>query len=68
MSPDDPAKLADALETLAGDRERVKDLSRRSRNLSIAKYTWRRAISDTFAEIDKIVAERRRPAPLKAAL
>jgi glycosyltransferase involved in cell wall biosynthesis len=68
MSPDDPARLADALEALAGDRDRVKDLARRSRNLSVAKYTWRRAVTDTFAEIDKIAAQRRKPAALKAAM
>ena len=67
MSADDAAKLADALEGLAGNRERVKELSRRSRELAVKKYTWRRAVTDTFGEIEKIAAERRKPA-LKAAL
>jgi glycosyltransferase involved in cell wall biosynthesis len=68
MSPDDSKKLADTLESLAADRARVKDLSRRSRELSIAKYTWRRAVTDTFNEIGKIAADRRKPATLKAAM
>jgi glycosyltransferase involved in cell wall biosynthesis len=59
MSPDDPVKLADALEGLAANRERVKELSRRSRELIVSKYTWRRAVTDTFAEVEKIAAERR---------
>ena len=68
MSADDSNKLADTLEALAADRQRVKELSRRSRELSIAKYTWRRATTDTFNEIEKIAAERRKPASLKAAV
>jgi glycosyltransferase involved in cell wall biosynthesis len=67
MSPDDSAKLADALEGLAANRQRVKELSRRSRDLAVRKYTWRRAVNDTFAEIEKVRSERRQPA-LKAAL
>jgi glycosyltransferase involved in cell wall biosynthesis len=61
ISPDDPAKLADALEGLAVDRERVRELSRRSRDLSVSQYTWRRAVTNTFAEIEKIAAKRRGP-------
>jgi glycosyltransferase involved in cell wall biosynthesis len=68
MSPDDPKALADALELLAGDRGKVKEISKRARELSIAKYTWRRAVADTFAEIGKIHAERRKPSGMKAAL
>jgi len=62
ISPDDAAKLADVLEGLAANRERVTELSRRSRELSVSKYTWRRAVTDTFAEVEKIAAERRKPA------
>src|SRR5205823_11629092 len=58
MSPDDSAKLADALEGLAANRQRVKELSRRSRELAVKKYTWRRAVTDTFAEIEKIAGQR----------
>ncbi|MEA2708868.1 MAG: hypothetical protein QOF78_1469 [Phycisphaerales bacterium] len=68
MSPDDPKALADALEKLAADREKVKEISKRARELSVAKYTWRRAVTDTFAEIEKIHAEGKKPAGLKAAL
>jgi glycosyltransferase involved in cell wall biosynthesis len=66
VPPDDPAMLAGVLEALAANRERVRELSRRSRELSVSKYTWRRAVTDTFAEIEKIAAERRKPA-MKAA-
>ena len=68
MSPDDATALADTLEKLAGDRARVSEISRRARELCVAKYTWRRAVTDTFAEIQKIADERKQPAGLKAAL
>ena len=68
MSPDDPKALADTLESLAGNRAKVKDISARARELSIRKYTWRRAVVDTFAEIERIHASRRRPSGVKAAL
>jgi glycosyltransferase involved in cell wall biosynthesis len=68
MSPDDPVALADALEQLAGDHDRVKAIGRRARELAIAKYTWRRAVSDTFAEIEKIRDARQQRPGLKAAL
>ena len=69
MSPDDPTGLADALEALAADRPRVEAISKRARELSTAKYTWRRAVVDTFAEIERIAAQRTKPkAGVKAAL
>jgi glycosyltransferase involved in cell wall biosynthesis len=68
VSPDDPQALADALEALAADPPKVQAIARRARELSVAKYTWRRAVLDTFAEIQKIHAERTKPAGLKAAL
>jgi glycosyltransferase involved in cell wall biosynthesis len=68
MSPDNPAALVDALESLAGNRDRVKELSQRSRDLSVQKYTWRRAVTDTFADIEKIAMDRRGRSGLKAAL
>ena len=68
MSPDDPKALADTLESLAADRARVREISARARELSIRKYTWRRAVVDTFAEIERIHVKRRRPSGLKAAL
>jgi glycosyltransferase involved in cell wall biosynthesis len=55
MPPDDPVKLADALESLAKDRQRVKTQGRKSRELAIGKYTWRRAVTDTFAEVQKLM-------------
>lgn len=68
MSPDDPAALADAIEQLAADRPKVREVARRARELCVAKYTWRRAVVDTFAEIEKIHAERTKPPAVKAAL
>jgi glycosyltransferase involved in cell wall biosynthesis len=68
MSPDDPKGLADALESLASDRAKVTEIARRARELAIAKYTWRRAVVDTFAEIERIRAELRKPSGMKAAL
>jgi glycosyltransferase involved in cell wall biosynthesis len=68
VAPDDPTALADALEQLAGDPAKVEAIGRRARELSIAKYTWRRAVADTFAEIEKLQAARRRPAGGRAAL
>ncbi|MEO6436361.1 MAG: glycosyltransferase [Tepidisphaeraceae bacterium] len=68
MSPDDACGLAGALENLASDPEREKQIGRAARGLSMKKYTWRRAVTDTFAEIEKIVAERKGRPALKAAL
>ncbi len=68
VAPDDPTALADALEQLAGDPAKVEATGRRARELSIAKYTWRRAVVDTFAEIEELQAARRRPAGGRAAL
>jgi glycosyltransferase involved in cell wall biosynthesis len=55
ISPDDPAALAELLEELAGDRDRVERIGRAARDLAVRKYTWRRAVADTFAEIERVV-------------
>jgi glycosyltransferase involved in cell wall biosynthesis len=68
MNPDDPKALADTLEKLAGDRKRVAEIGKRARELSVAKYTWRRAVTDTFAEIERLLAARKNPPAVKAAL
>jgi len=68
VAPDDPAALANALEQLADDRGKVEEIGRRARELSVAKYTWRRAVVDTFAEIEKLLDQRKKPAGLKPAL
>jgi len=65
MSPDDPNALADALEMLASDRAKTKQIGKAARDLSVSKYTWRRAVTDTFAEIEKL---QRRTSGVKAAL
>jgi len=54
MPPDDPAKLADTLEALAINPQRAKEQGRKSRELAIAKYTWKRAVADTFTELAKL--------------
>jgi glycosyltransferase involved in cell wall biosynthesis len=68
VAPDDPKALADALEQLASVPAKVEAIGRRARELSIAKYTWRRAVADTFAEIEKLQAARGRAAGGRAAL
>lgn len=65
MSPDDPKGLADALESLASDRARTKQIGSRARDVSVSKYTWRRAVTDSFAEIETL---QRRGSGAKAAL
>ena len=67
MSPDDACGLADALESLAADRDRTKQIGRRARELSVSKYTWRSAVSGAFAEIEKLLRQRR-GGGVKAAL
>jgi glycosyltransferase involved in cell wall biosynthesis len=54
VSPDDSKGLADKLEALARDRARVKLQGEASRKLLIDKFTWRRAVTETFAEIEKL--------------
>ena len=68
ISPDDAGGLADVLERLASDRARTERIGQAARELSVRKYTWRRAVTDTFAEIEKILAERNGRPGLKAAL
>jgi glycosyltransferase involved in cell wall biosynthesis len=68
VAADDPQGLADTLEKLARDRQRVRELGQRSRELSVSRYTWRHAVSETFAEIEKILAGRRMRGGLRAAL
>jgi glycosyltransferase involved in cell wall biosynthesis len=67
MSPDNAGGLAEALEALAADRGKTKAIGERARELSVKKYTWRRAVNDTFAEIETIHRERTRGG-MKAAL
>jgi glycosyltransferase involved in cell wall biosynthesis len=59
MPHDNPQLLADTLVKLSRDRARTKKLGEASRKLLIDKYTWRRAVADTFVEIDKVLEERR---------
>lgn len=78
VPPDDPQKLADVLLRLSKDRQRTRQIGLSGRELVIEKYTWRRAIVDTFAEIEKLLqqpkhlagndATRRKPQPARRAI
>src|SRR5207253_793964 len=54
VDPDAACGLADKLEALAKNRARTASLGENARKLLIEKYTWRRAVADTFAEIEKL--------------
>jgi glycosyltransferase involved in cell wall biosynthesis len=51
---DDPEALAAALRKLASDRDRLKRQGAAGRQLVIDQYNWRRAVTDTFAELNKL--------------
>lgn len=57
MPHDNPQLLADSLTTLSRDRDRARRQGEAARRLLIEKYTWRRAIVDTFREIEKLMQE-----------
>jgi glycosyltransferase involved in cell wall biosynthesis len=59
VSPDDADGLADRLIALADDPNRLANLKSASRRLAVAKYTWRRAVDETFAEVERLLANRR---------
>ncbi len=67
MPHNNPQMLADAIIKLSRDRDRAKKLGEASRKLLIDKYTWRRAIVDTFKEIEKLLEERKSGRPRIAA-
>jgi glycosyltransferase involved in cell wall biosynthesis len=54
---DDPQTLADILRKLAGDRERLARQGAAGRKLVIDRYNWRRAATDTFAELERLRAK-----------
>ena len=58
--PGDSRCLANALVSLASDRERVHRLGQAGRQLVISQYNWRRAVQDTMNEIETILCERRK--------
>lgn len=58
VPPDDPAALANCLESLAHNREYVARVGTAARQLCVKKFTWRRAVGDTFAEIEKVLEMR----------
>jgi glycosyltransferase involved in cell wall biosynthesis len=59
MPFDNAQLLADTLTSLSRDRDRVRRQGEAARKLLIEKYTWRRAIVDTFREIEKLLAQKR---------
>ena len=54
VPPEDPAALAETLTRLARDRARVANVGAAARKLLIEKFTWRRAVTDTFAAIEAL--------------
>jgi glycosyltransferase involved in cell wall biosynthesis len=52
---DDAAGLAEHLIHLASQPDRLAALKAASRKLLVERYSWRRAIADTFTEIEKLV-------------
>jgi glycosyltransferase involved in cell wall biosynthesis len=51
---DQPEMLADALQRLAGDPEYRRRQRAAGRKLVIDRYNWRRAVTDTFAELEPL--------------
>jgi glycosyltransferase involved in cell wall biosynthesis len=62
IAPRDAQGLADRLEALAGDRERVRQIGRRARDLLVRKYTWRATVTAALAEIERLASTRGRAA------
>jgi glycosyltransferase involved in cell wall biosynthesis len=54
---DQPEALANVLRGLAHDRERVRRQGQAGRKLVIDHYNWRRAATDTFNEIQKLLSQ-----------
>ena len=59
VSPYDPEGLADVLLRLARNRDLVRSQGNAGRQLVIDFYNWRRAVRDTFREIQSILAQRK---------
>jgi glycosyltransferase involved in cell wall biosynthesis len=55
MPQGNPQLLADTLVALSRNRDRVRKQGEAARKLLIEKYTWRRAVVDTFVEIEKLL-------------
>jgi glycosyltransferase involved in cell wall biosynthesis len=51
---DQPGMLADALRRLAADPDYRKRQGAAGRQLIIDRYNWRKSVTDTFAEIEKL--------------
>jgi len=59
VPPNDPNRLAQVLLRLALNRERIRSLGDAGRQLVIRSYNWRRAVRDTFREIESTLESRR---------
>lgn len=55
---EDSKALANVLSRLSSDRERCKRLGAAGRQLVIEKYNWRKSVSDTLDEMEKILSEK----------
>jgi len=59
VPPNDPEALADVLLRLAWNRDFVRSQGNAGRQIVIDLYNWRRAVRDTFHEIESILEQRR---------
>ena len=59
VPPNDSNRLAQVLLQLALNRERIRSLGDAGRQLVIRSYNWRRAVRDTFREIESTLESRR---------
>lgn len=54
VAGNDPERLADVLRRLASDPEYRRRQGAAGRQLVIDRYNWRKAVTDTFAELEKL--------------
>jgi glycosyltransferase involved in cell wall biosynthesis len=60
FAADDAAGLADRLIQLASHPERLAEMKSASRQLLVNHYSWKRAVADTFTEIQSLIQHRPR--------
>ena len=54
IAPRDARGLAERLQALAADRERVRQIGHRARDLLVRKYTWRGTVRAILGEIERL--------------
>jgi len=60
---DDATGLAERLIRLVDDPSYLADRKAAARKIAVDRYSWRRAVEDTFTEIDRLMAARGRSSP-----